>query len=106
MATVDKDDAGEFYTKIIVPLAEQTGQRLTVNRVLSCIDCGHTSKLTEHHVQSISLDIPQKPGVSLTSYDLLKEYFEHDIREKCSHCCGIASIKQSLSSIAQTLSCY
>ena len=43
------------------------------------------------------------PGVSLTSYDLLKEYFEHDIREKCSHCGGIVSIKQSLSSILQTL---
>lgn len=82
----EQQDANEFYMQALSPLAHDLGEKLEVSQMFTCIDCGRQSTKNVSHLQNLCLTIPKKPGIKMSVSQLLKDYFEHDIIEKCS--CG------------------
>ena len=78
----EQQDANEFYLQALSPLAVDIDEKLDINQVFTCIDCGRKTEKVDPHVQSLTLTIPDKSGFEMSINALLKKYFEHDILEK------------------------
>lgn len=98
----EQQDANEFYMQALSPLAHDLGEKLEVSQMFTCIDCGRQSTKNVSHLQNLCLTIPKKPGIKMSVSQLLKDYFEHDIIEKCS-CGGLLDFQQKLLDVPNTL---
>ncbi|KAK3092502.1 hypothetical protein FSP39_003739 [Pinctada imbricata] len=98
-----QQDANEFYTTAFASLAHDIGEKIVIDQTLTCIDCGETNSIQETHIQSLSLDIPNYMNMKSSTQLLLKNYFEHALRERCSSCKGILYLRQKLTHLPNNL---